>query len=277
MNFAPSIKRNRAVREVGQITMCVGVIAYNQLMLVFQRKSIIMQTHEYFIPGKMPLPVAGESVDNYMNAPLASTLDVALPPGMRQVMPFGRVKLQPSEVCPRNFIIFDQTNQQSRMMFHPAVTYKFNTPGFDFQATCPQDFEKGKVNQPERDLSSPFEEDSNDIAALLSLEMDDELEDSMDEEEVSTARTHDNYESTSDTCSSYCSKPSKKRLSSSLEKSAGTRGDHKKQQEMKRMVNMLRRIVPGGGNQMDAVAVLDEAVKYLKSLKVEVEQFGVGP
>ncbi|KAL1366334.1 hypothetical protein AAHE18_03G351600 [Arachis hypogaea] len=36
MNFAPSIKRNRAVREVGQITMCVGVIAYNQLMLVFQ-------------------------------------------------------------------------------------------------------------------------------------------------------------------------------------------------------------------------------------------------
>ncbi|MED6175604.1 hypothetical protein PIB30_079990 [Stylosanthes scabra] len=239
-----------------------------------------MQTHEYFVPEKMALTLAGESVDNYMNAPLASTLDVALPPGVRQTMPFGRVKLQPSEVCPRNFIIFDQTNQQSRIMFHPAMTYRFNTPGFDTQATYPQDFEKSKVNQMERDLQSPFEEDSNDIAALLSLEMDDESEDNMDEEEVSTARTHDNYESTLDTCSSYCSKSSKRRLSSSLEKSAGATGDcntERKHQEMKRMVKMLRRIVPGGGNQMDAVTVLDEAVKYLKSLKVEVEQFGVGP
>jgi hypothetical protein len=28
---------------------------------------------------------------------------------------------------------------------------------------------------------------------------------------------------------------------------------------------------------MDTVTVLDEAVKYLKTLKVEVEQFGIGP
>nr|KYP49659.1 hypothetical protein KK1_028631 [Cajanus cajan] len=36
MYFAITIKRYRAVKEVGQIKMCVGVIAYNQLMLVCQ-------------------------------------------------------------------------------------------------------------------------------------------------------------------------------------------------------------------------------------------------
>ena len=239
-----------------------------------------MQTHEYFLPEKVVLPMADEAVDTYMNAPLASAFDAVLPPGVRQMPPVGRVKLQPSEVCPKNFIIFDQTDKQSRIMYHPAMTYKFNTPGLNAHATCTQDFEKKKVNQMERDLSSPFEEDSNDIDALLSLEVDG-LEEDLDEEEVSTARTHEDYESTSDTCSSYCSKPTKKRLSSScVEKSSGTRGycnDERKHQEMKRMVKMLRRVVPGGGNQMEAVAVLDEAVKYLKSLKVEVEQFGVGP
>ncbi|KAK8472395.1 hypothetical protein PHAVU_002G194350 [Phaseolus vulgaris] len=36
MFFAITIKRYRAVKEVGQIKMSVGVIAYNQLMLVCQ-------------------------------------------------------------------------------------------------------------------------------------------------------------------------------------------------------------------------------------------------
>jgi len=36
MYFAITIKRYRAVKEVGQIKMSVGVIAYNQLMLVCQ-------------------------------------------------------------------------------------------------------------------------------------------------------------------------------------------------------------------------------------------------
>lgn len=36
MYFALTIRRYRAVKEVGQIKMSVGVIAYNQLMLVCQ-------------------------------------------------------------------------------------------------------------------------------------------------------------------------------------------------------------------------------------------------
>ncbi|KAK7319287.1 hypothetical protein RJT34_04006 [Clitoria ternatea] len=239
-----------------------------------------MQTREYFLPEKMVLPLANEAIDPYMHPPLASVFDAVLPPGVRQITPFERFKLQPSDVCPKNFIILDQTDQQSKIMFHPAMTYKFNSPGLNVHAACTQDFGKNEVNQMETELSSPFEEDSNDIDALLSLGMD-ELEEDFDEEEVSTARTDENYESTSDTCSSYYSNSRKKRLSSSFaQKSSGTRANsnsERKHQEMKRMVRILRKIVPDGGNQMDAVSVLDEAVKYLKSLKVEVEEFGVGP
>ncbi|KAK7399779.1 hypothetical protein VNO78_10970 [Psophocarpus tetragonolobus] len=240
-----------------------------------------MQTHEYFLPETMVLPLANEAIDAHMHAPLASSFDAFLPPGERQMTPFERFNLQSSEACPKNFVIFDQTDQRSRIMFHPAMTYKFDTPDLNVHATFSQDFEKNKVNQMERDLSSPFEEDPDDIDALLSIGAD-ELED-FDEEEVSTARTHENYESLSDTCSSYCSKSRKKRSpSSSVQKPSGAeaRGychNEGKHREMKRMVGILRKIVPGGGNQMDSVAVLDEAVKYLKSLKVEVEQYGIEP
>ncbi|TKY59655.1 dimerization protein [Spatholobus suberectus] len=238
-----------------------------------------MQTQEYFLPENMVLPLADEAIDAHMHAPLASAFDAFLPPGGRQITPFERFKLQPSEACPKNFIIFDQTDQRNRIMFHPAMTYNFNSPGLNVHATCSQEFEKNKVDQKERELSSAFEEDPNDIDALLSIGVD-EMED-FDEEEVSTARTHENYESLSDTCSSYCSQSRKKRsASSSVQKSSGAGGschNEGKRREMKRMVRILRRIVPGGGNQMDTVAVLDEAVEYLKSLKVEVEQFGVGP
>lgn len=238
-----------------------------------------MPTREYFLPEKAVLPLAGVAIDTCIHAPLASAFDAVLPPGVRQITPSERFKLQPSVICPKNFVICDQTRQQGRILVHPSMTSKFNSHGLMVHATCTQDLEKNKINQMERELSSSFEEDPDDIDALLSLEVD-ELEDS-DEEEVSTARTREICESTSDTCSSYCSKSRKKRLSSSsVQKSSGTRGycnSETNHMEMKNMVRMLRRIVPGGGSQVDAVSVLDEAVKYLKSLKAEVEQFGVGP
>ena len=44
---------------------------------------------------------------------------------------------------------------------------------------------------------------------------------------------------------------------------------------MKKMMGVLRRIVPGG-EQMNTACVLDEAVQYLKSLKIEAQKLGVG-
>ncbi|KAI9127155.1 hypothetical protein K1719_001714 [Acacia pycnantha] len=235
-----------------------------------------MQNHEYFYPEKFALPLAPEAVDTYLHAPLVSALDAVLPSGARPITPFERVELQPSAVCPKNFIIFDQTDNQSRIMFHPAMANKFSGPGLNVHATYNRDSEKNKANPVEGELSSSFEEDSKDIDALLSLE-GEELEDH-DEEELSTARTNENYESVCDTCSSYGSK-SKKRSSSSVRKSSKTHGHCSnpeiKQWEMKRMIRVLRGIVPGDGDQMDSVTVLDEAVRYLKSLKVEAEKLGV--
>ncbi|OIW19300.1 hypothetical protein TanjilG_24339 [Lupinus angustifolius] len=238
-----------------------------------------MQPCQYFLPEKVVNPSADEAVDTYMYASLASGFEAVLPPSVRQIPTFERTKVQPSVDCPKNFIIFDQTAQQSRIMFHPGMTYKLNSLGFIVHAST-QDNEKKELNKMERELSSPFKEDYDDIDALLSLE-GDELED-LDEEEVSTARTDEIYESISDTCSRYYSKSSKKRSSSSVQESSGIQGqgywnNKTKHREMKKMVRMMRRIVPGGGNQMDTVTVLDEAVKYLKSLKAEVEQLGVGP
>ncbi|CAN6546152.1 unnamed protein product [Malus baccata var. baccata] len=71
----------------------------------------------------------------------------------------------------------------------------------------------------------------------------------------------------------------KRSLRSSLEKSSGVGSSsscnsERKRQKMKKMVRALRGIVPGG-NEMNTVAVLDEAVQYLKSLKVELQKIGV--
>ena len=56
-------------------------------------------------------------------------------------------------------------------------------------------------------------------------------------------------------------------------KSSGS--SERKREKMRKMVNTLREIVPGG-KQMNSVAVIDEAVKYLKSLKVELQKVDVG-
>ncbi|CAN6546156.1 unnamed protein product [Malus baccata var. baccata] len=74
-------------------------------------------------------------------------------------------------------------------------------------------------------------------------------------------------------------KTKKEGLRSSLEKSSGigsssSCNSERKRQKMKKMVRALRGIVPGG-NEMNTVAVLDEAVQYLKSLKVELQKIGV--
>ncbi|KAJ0797332.1 putative transcription factor bHLH family [Helianthus annuus] len=127
----------------------------------------------------------------------------------------------------------------------------------------------------QKDVNTPriMEEDSADIDALLSF--DDENEDEEyeeDDEEVSTARTdrNDTYD-TSDSCSSH---PRNQWVGSTS--SHGSRGNLGKHEKMRRMVKSLRGIVPGGNPQMNTVDVLDEAVKYLKSLKVEARKMGFG-
>ncbi|KAI3511041.1 hypothetical protein L1887_18183 [Cichorium endivia] len=134
------------------------------------------------------------------------------------------------------------------------------------------------VNAP-GEVESIMKEDSADIDLLMSFEEEDEEGyEEEEEEEVSTARTHKNDEvDTADSCSLRLPGKGSGRgswlgLSTASCKSSGS--SDRKRREMKKMVDSLRGIVPGS-KRMNTVDVLDEAVKYLKSLKVELQKVGV--
>lgn len=116
--------------------------------------------------------------------------------------------------------------------------------------------------------SMSFKEDSDEIDALLSVE---EEEDDV----MSTGRTPSNNSYNSPDSDSACSKYGKQRSGGDERGEAGDTitGDRKKAR-VKKMVKVLRGIVPGG-RQMDTPAFLDEAVKYLKSLKMEAKKLGI--
>ncbi|KAF5738310.1 transcription factor bHLH [Tripterygium wilfordii] len=233
-----------------------------------------MHSDQQFYHRKAASPPANQVGNRYVDIPVASAYGAALPPPAKHSIPFHGVEFQTSEVCPRNFIIFDQTEHKSQIMFHPANALKFGGPGFDVHATYVQEtFEKEEVKNMKR-MTSSLVEDSADIDLLLSLE-EGEHED-YDEEEVSTARTDANHGSdSSEFCSTYGSRPWRDGSSSSVQKSSDSSQSERKRQKMKKMVKTLRGIVPGG-DQMNTVTVLDEAVRYLKSLKVEAQKLGVG-
>ncbi|XP_059665285.1 transcription factor bHLH144 [Cornus florida] len=218
------------------------------------------------------VPLSNQVRGSYMdNEPVMSTFGgIDLPPGVKHPRPFHGVEFQPFEFCPKNFIIVDQTDKRSQIMFHPAAAPKFCYPGLNLHSSCFQDNgDRNDAHNEVREISSLLKEDSDDIDALLSLEEVEEEE--YDEEEVSTARSHENCElDSADSCSTYGSKTIKGRLSSLENFSSSGRSFNS---ERKRQ-NMRTRNHPGGGNRMSTIAVLDEAVRYLKSLKVEAQKIG---
>ncbi|XP_030479956.2 transcription factor bHLH144 [Cannabis sativa] len=241
-----------------------------------------MQRNHQFYTEKKPPPLDYQAGNNEMHVPVASGFGAAaLPPGGNHLKHFHGVEFQPSEVCPKNFIIFDQTDHRSQIMFHPAIANKFGSPALNMGSACVQGYFGGidRNNNEVGELSSTLKEDSDDIDALLSLEEEEE-EEEYDEEELSTARTYGNYGSSSpESCSNYGTRNKKNRTSSSSVQKSSDSGSsssnsERKRHRMKKMVKALRGIVPGG-NDMTTVTVLDEAVQYLKSLKVEVQKHGV--
>ncbi|KAL6538704.1 hypothetical protein OROGR_012692 [Orobanche gracilis] len=148
-------------------------------------------------------------------------------------------------------------------------------PGFSVETSLFQDDVMQNESIDDNKIGPPLEEEEeeyDDIDALLSTEYEENEEDE-DDEVVSTARTGACYECSSpDSCSNYYETVSKKRRKVSEKgKSSGTRGNEKKCKRIRKMVRALRGIVPGA-NRMSALAVLDESVRYLKSLKGEVQK-----
>lgn len=193
--------------------------------------------------------------------------------------PLNELEFQPSETCPKNYVIFDQTCTKSRVMFHPSLANKFGgnggaseydnyygAPGsggnaYDAAAAGKSMYNKDRDYDADMSCSVRHKEDTDEIDALLCSDDGDE------DDVVSTGRTPGYRDGSSpDSCSSSYGGGSKSRSECT--------GGRKKKERMKKMVRTLKGIIPGG-NQMDTPAVLDEAVKYLKSLKVEVKKLGV--
>ncbi|XP_073134487.1 transcription factor bHLH144-like [Henckelia pumila] len=194
-----------------------------------------------------------------------------MPLGIEPLGPFHGVDIQPSDACPRNFVIFDQSNTRSQIIFHPEIGSKFFDFGLADGASILRGKDDGKDANYEGKNFSLLKEDSDDIDALLSME--DVENEEYDDDELSTARTDAKYECDSpDSCSNYESPPRKR---SDFGTSSVIHCDYKKGERMRTMVKGLRRMVPGA-KQMSAVTVLDEAVQYLKSLKAQVHNLETG-
>ncbi|WMV15626.1 hypothetical protein MTR67_009011 [Solanum verrucosum] len=298
MYIAITLKRYRAVKEAGEIKMHVGSVAYYQLMLVCQSakvkalgrlgllasccsysaKPVEVGNNYQFSPQKPFVSLEDNAAGgNIFDIPAPSVFGtVALPTGFKSSVPFHGFEFQSSEACPKNFIIFDQTDYRSQIMYHPAMASKFPYPDLNYNSTCFQNgMERKIVNNENTEVSSYLKEDSDDINALLSLEEEEHEE--YDEEEVSTARTDANYGCSSPESYSNYDCQSKKSRTSSFRKSSGSSTSNcseRKRRKLKKMVKVLKGIIPGA-SRMNTVTVLDEAVRYLKSLKMEVQKLGV--
>jgi len=93
--------------------------------------------------------------------------------------PLDAVKFEPTETCPKNFIIFHQEEKKSRIMFHAALADKFNCHSIlDFGASHSHADAKATEHiDGGNQVSDGPKEDTQDINALRSSEREDEDED----------------------------------------------------------------------------------------------------
>ncbi|KAM1138610.1 hypothetical protein COP1_036522 [Malus domestica] len=184
MNIGVNVKKYRAVKEVGKILMSVGVIAYVHQTQVCQfsyyfcepsssyksKNLTLLLKLRLFDPNKAAPPFANQVGNNYMHIPVASPYGAVLPNEANHFKPFHDVEFQTSSICPKNFIIFDQTNHRSQIMFNPEIAHKITGPAFNLGAAYIQDnLGLNEGNNDNREASSTLKEDSDDIDALLSL------------------------------------------------------------------------------------------------------------
>nr|VDC96998.1 unnamed protein product [Brassica rapa] len=249
-------KGYRSLKEIGTFMMTTCFIANYQSVQVCQAEYFrqllkpvtylglvfcfhilaLMQNNQYHYFSDVTGDGNMNSVPSYASA---SSFDALFPPCAK--LPFHGVELQPSSVCPKNFVVFDQTYDRSQVMYHPELTPRLVNSGLA------SSFQNEYV-------AGGYDEDDDD----------DESEDGGDSEEVSsTARN---------SSSGYNSSRRKQSLSGSA---SSSNNDGKGRRKMKKMMGVLRRIVPGG-DEMNTASVLDEAVQYLKSLKLEAQKLGVG-
>uniref|UniRef100_A0A0E0LBH3 BHLH domain-containing protein n=1 Tax=Oryza punctata TaxID=4537 RepID=A0A0E0LBH3_ORYPU len=191
--------------------------------------------------------------------------------------PLTGLEFQPSDTCPKNYVIFDQTYDRSRVMFHPSLANNFgNSGGYDphcygFEQDYTSKSAYYGVEDDSGGCSIRQKEDTDEIDALMSTEDGEEEDDVLSTGRTPGCRAGGSPDST-------CSSGYGVSTGASRSDYGGCRkpeaGGGTKKERMKKMMRTLKGIIPGG-DRMDTPAVLDEAVRYLKSLKVEVKKLGV--
>ncbi|MCD7455146.1 hypothetical protein HAX54_027222 [Datura stramonium] len=179
MYIAITLKRYRAVKEAGEIKMhaeyfrqllkpasvrgeSLGRLGLLASCCSYSAKSV---ESNYQFPSKAFFSLEDQAAGGNIFDDTAPSVygTMALPTGFKSSVPFHGFEFQSSEACPKNFIIFNQTDYRSQIMYHPAMASKFPYPDLNYNSSLLPD----------------------DINALLSSEEED---DKYDDEEVSTAR-----------------------------------------------------------------------------------------
>ncbi|KNA23000.1 hypothetical protein SOVF_027880 [Spinacia oleracea] len=224
--------------------------------------------------GVAPLENQGW-VNGQHNVSPASAFGGSLPSASKMPRPVHDIEFQPSEVCPQNFIIVDEDANQSRIMYHPGIAHNLSYPNMDFHETPNGEITQENFgNNFEGGIVSPDMEDSDYIDLLMSL---DENQGESEEEEVSTAGTqgYDGSSSPESFCN-YTTKCRKATYPCSVQRASTSGSSHNenKRKEARKMVKVLRGMVPGG-DQMNTAAVFDAAVHHLKGLEGKVQRLGL--
>ncbi|KAJ4879973.1 Transcription factor bHLH144 [Raphanus sativus] len=177
--------------------------------------------------GNMNYPYDGNMNYPYPYAS-ASSFDDLFPPCAK--LPFHGVELQPSPVCPKNFVIFDQTyDHNSQVMYHPDLTPRLVNSGL--ASTFQNEYVGGGYGG----SYGNYGQEKRSSARLVTL-----LRGSMGIHRL-------------------------RLVTQVMGVTAAQEGSRVRQEVLL--------IVPGG-EEMNTASVLDEAVQYLKSLKLEAQKLG---
>ncbi|KAJ0961260.1 hypothetical protein J5N97_000760 [Dioscorea zingiberensis] len=201
-------------------------------------------------------PSHGYEVGGYNHLGDGGTYGAFAAPSFGPAVPAGRhdfpgplmngFEFQPMETCPKNFIIFDQTDNKSRVMFHPALAHKFCYPSSNIDPSLPHEIGKSHDNTIDNQgkLSSTMKEDTEEINALLSSEEEEEDGVEEDDDVISTGHTPCNWSSSPrHSSSSMAGSTSQKSKSSPSAQSSfsSNASSGRKRERMRKMVKALRK------------------------------------
>eukprot|EP00262_Sarcandra_glabra_P012051 TRINITY_DN3013_c0_g2_i1.p1 TRINITY_DN3013_c0_g2~~TRINITY_DN3013_c0_g2_i1.p1 ORF type:complete len:269 (-),score=37.16 TRINITY_DN3013_c0_g2_i1:761-1567(-) len=203
----------------------------------------------------------------------------------------------PRDEPKKRFLVFDRSGNRTSLIYssfgsplqnpYPLNTKTFNPCGFPGELMLKTDTNSVTRNaSDETEATSEMHEDTEDLDALLCSESEEET--STGHSPVETMGYKDG-EGDEEVASSSTPTSKRRRLNvdcdpdpaladtaSSVKTSCGSSGfanlDKKLRKErIQKTVSVLQSIIPGGKG-MDALVIIDEAIRYLRSLRVKAKE-----